>query len=153
MHFLQAINSDISVLIVCNKTGGTIKGDIKKRSNQVTTAHEYSSSSFLSLYLHLHWQHQALELLGMSVNTSMSFRADISETYFNKEPLYRLKASTLHPWRTPHYSTLSTPHYSTLSTPHYSTLSTPHYRTLSTPHYSTLSTPQNEAAFLIKHLN
>ena len=28
MHFLQAINSDISVLIVCNKTGGTIKGDI-----------------------------------------------------------------------------------------------------------------------------
>ena len=34
MHFLQAINSDISVLIVCNKTGGTIKRDkkeIKKR--------------------------------------------------------------------------------------------------------------------------
>ena len=30
MHFLQAINSDISVLIVCNKTGGTIKGGIKK---------------------------------------------------------------------------------------------------------------------------
>ena len=30
MHFLQTINSDISVLIVCNKTGGTIKGDIKK---------------------------------------------------------------------------------------------------------------------------
>ena len=30
MHFLQAINSDIGVLIVCNKTGGTIKGDIKK---------------------------------------------------------------------------------------------------------------------------
>ena len=30
MHFLQAINSDISVLIVCNKTGGTIKGDKKK---------------------------------------------------------------------------------------------------------------------------
>ena len=29
MHFLQAINSDISVLTVCNKTGGTIKGDIK----------------------------------------------------------------------------------------------------------------------------
>ena len=28
MHFLQAISSDISVLIVCNKTGGTIKGDI-----------------------------------------------------------------------------------------------------------------------------
>ena len=31
MHFLQAINSDISVLIVCNKIGGTIKGDIKKK--------------------------------------------------------------------------------------------------------------------------
>ena len=30
MHFLQAINSDISVLIVCNKTGGTIKGDKQK---------------------------------------------------------------------------------------------------------------------------
>ena len=30
MHFLQAINSELSVLIVCNKTGGTIKGDIKK---------------------------------------------------------------------------------------------------------------------------
>jgi len=29
MHSLQAINSDLSVLIVCNKTGGTIKGDIK----------------------------------------------------------------------------------------------------------------------------
>ena len=29
MHFLQAINSDLSVLIVCNKTCGTIKGDIK----------------------------------------------------------------------------------------------------------------------------
>jgi len=25
----KPINSDISVLIVCNKTGGTIKGDIK----------------------------------------------------------------------------------------------------------------------------
>ena len=30
MHFLQAINSDVSALTVCNKTGGTIKGDIKK---------------------------------------------------------------------------------------------------------------------------
>jgi len=30
LHFLQAINSDLSVLIVCNETGGTIKGDIKK---------------------------------------------------------------------------------------------------------------------------
>ena len=33
MHFLQAINSEISVLIVCNKTGGTTKGDIKKKKN------------------------------------------------------------------------------------------------------------------------
>ena len=32
MHFLQAINSDLSVLRFCNKTGGTIKGDIKKNS-------------------------------------------------------------------------------------------------------------------------
>ena len=32
MRFLQAINSDLSVLIVCNKTGGTIKGDIKKKN-------------------------------------------------------------------------------------------------------------------------
>ena len=32
MHFLQAINSELSVLIVCNKTGGTIKGDIKNES-------------------------------------------------------------------------------------------------------------------------
>jgi len=29
MHFLQVINSDQSVLTVCNKTGGTIKGDKK----------------------------------------------------------------------------------------------------------------------------
>ena len=38
MHFLQAINSDISVLIVCNKTGGTIKGDIKKKNYKVIRA-------------------------------------------------------------------------------------------------------------------
>jgi len=31
MRFLEAVNSDISVLIVCNKTGGTIKGDIIKK--------------------------------------------------------------------------------------------------------------------------
>ena len=36
MHFLQAINSDISVLIVCNKNGDTIKGDIKKNRNLST---------------------------------------------------------------------------------------------------------------------
>ena len=35
MHFLQAINSDISVLIVCNKPGGTIKGDLKKKNSIV----------------------------------------------------------------------------------------------------------------------
>ena len=34
MHFLQAINSDLSVLIDCNKTGGTIKGDIKKKKRE-----------------------------------------------------------------------------------------------------------------------
>ena len=43
MHFLQAINSDISVLIVCNKTGGTIKGDIKK---EMCTAGSDRSQSF-----------------------------------------------------------------------------------------------------------
>jgi hypothetical protein len=32
MNFLQAIKSDISVRIVCNKTGGTINRDIKKIS-------------------------------------------------------------------------------------------------------------------------
>ena len=32
MHFLQAINSDISVLIVCNKTGGKIKRRYKKKN-------------------------------------------------------------------------------------------------------------------------
>jgi len=31
MHFLQAINCNLSVFIVCNKTGGTIKGDLKKK--------------------------------------------------------------------------------------------------------------------------
>jgi len=36
MHFLQTINSDISVLIACNKTGGTIKGDKKN--------HQYNNS-------------------------------------------------------------------------------------------------------------
>ena len=32
MHFLQAINSDINVLIVCKKSGGSIKGDLKKKN-------------------------------------------------------------------------------------------------------------------------
>ena len=35
MHFLQAINSDLSVFIVCNKTGGTIKGDIKNYNDEL----------------------------------------------------------------------------------------------------------------------
>ena len=35
MHFLLAINSDISVLIVCNTTGGTMKGDIKKKNQRI----------------------------------------------------------------------------------------------------------------------
>ena len=29
-YYIIIINSDISVLIVCNKTGGTIKGDKEK---------------------------------------------------------------------------------------------------------------------------
>jgi len=37
MHFLQAINSDLSVLTVCNKTGGTIKGDKKNLYKAFTT--------------------------------------------------------------------------------------------------------------------
>ena len=35
MHFLQAINSDISVLIVCNMTGGTIKRIYKKNKGLI----------------------------------------------------------------------------------------------------------------------
>jgi len=35
MHFLQAINSDINVLIVCKKSGGSIKGDLKKKIGTV----------------------------------------------------------------------------------------------------------------------
>jgi len=35
MHFLQAINNDVSVLIVCNKTGGTLKGVIKKPTSSL----------------------------------------------------------------------------------------------------------------------
>ena len=34
---ISQINRDISVLIVCNKTGGTIKADIKKKKNRVST--------------------------------------------------------------------------------------------------------------------
>jgi len=38
MHFLQVINSDLSLLIVCNKTGGTKKGDIKKnKTNYISS--------------------------------------------------------------------------------------------------------------------
>ena len=48
MRFLQAINSDISVLRVCNKTGGTIKGDIKKNFRE-TTGEEFFSLLALQL--------------------------------------------------------------------------------------------------------
>jgi len=41
MRFLQAINSDVSVLIVCNKTGGTIK----RRYEQIICK-ENSSKTF-----------------------------------------------------------------------------------------------------------
>jgi len=49
MHFLQAINSDIRVLIVCNKSGGTIKGDIKKKKilrQALTVVNETELSTF-----------------------------------------------------------------------------------------------------------
>jgi len=48
MHFLQAINSDISVLIVCNKTGGTIRGDIKKYC--ITGIHKLIIKTFLEYW-------------------------------------------------------------------------------------------------------
>ena len=38
--------SDISVLIVCNKTGGTIKGDIKKKSLIMTNKHVVIIASY-----------------------------------------------------------------------------------------------------------
>jgi hypothetical protein len=47
MHFLQAINSDLTVLIVCNKTGGTIKGDIKKIRDDTFS----KKSKHISVYL------------------------------------------------------------------------------------------------------
>ena len=49
MHFLQAINSDISVLIVCNKTGGTIKGDIKKRKKNMWSSFEMNFSQCINM--------------------------------------------------------------------------------------------------------
>ena len=58
MHFLQAINSDISVHIVCNKTGGTIKGDIKKKyllqfkvQENETSVNEQPSVSYVTVEL------------------------------------------------------------------------------------------------------
>ena len=47
MHFLQAINSDLSVLIVYNKTGGSIKGDIIKKF-----PHIYKNLSIISICPH-----------------------------------------------------------------------------------------------------
>ena len=41
MHFLQAINSDLSALIACNKTGGTIKGDIKTIKPVIRNVHNH----------------------------------------------------------------------------------------------------------------
>ena len=56
MHFLQAINSDISVLIVCNKTGGTIKGDIKKTvGGNIASAGRLVSKPNLTISI-IHWQ-------------------------------------------------------------------------------------------------
>jgi len=45
MHFLQAIKSDISVLIVCNKTGGTIQGDIKKTVGYYTETIKFKNTN------------------------------------------------------------------------------------------------------------
>ena len=59
MHFVQAINSDISVLTVCNKTGGTIKGDIKKNVSASNIVYNYNSfgSIFVSIYMDIiHWR-------------------------------------------------------------------------------------------------
>jgi hypothetical protein len=53
MHFLQAINSDISVLIVCNKTGGTIKGDIKKKL--LFTHHSHFRGIYLRHSMFVEW--------------------------------------------------------------------------------------------------
>ena len=51
MHFLQAINSDLNVLIGCNKTGGTIKGDItKKLDNDVNNQKYATTFSFINLF-------------------------------------------------------------------------------------------------------
>ena len=51
MHFLQAINSYLSVLIVCNKTGGTIKGDIKKKNwNKKDLPEEWKESIVVTTY-------------------------------------------------------------------------------------------------------
>ena len=52
MHFLQAINSDLSVLIVCNKTGGTIKRRYKKYIQSVTggTDPTWRGCSYVKLY-------------------------------------------------------------------------------------------------------
>ena len=57
MHFLQAINSDISVLIVCNKTRGTIKGDKKIHPTEILLhfVHLFNGlkcKQFMHLHLH-----------------------------------------------------------------------------------------------------
>ena len=48
MNFLQAINSDTRVLIVCNKTGGTIEGEIKKIKNYDNLTDLYSRIDHIS---------------------------------------------------------------------------------------------------------
>ena len=68
MHFLQAINSDLSVLRVCNKTGGTIKGDIKKIHSFKVTLEAYKSVHNL---LHLTPVHSVIThtILSSSLHT------------------------------------------------------------------------------------
>ena len=67
MHFLQAINSDISVLIVCNKTGGTIKGDIKKKTMRMparTTLLFVLACYFCFAFLFVTGQHNVASSVG-----------------------------------------------------------------------------------------
>ena len=50
MHFLQAINSDIPVFTVCNKTGGTINADIKNCTSYFSSKIFRVSTAKLSLW-------------------------------------------------------------------------------------------------------
>ena len=51
MHFPQAINSDLSVLIVCSKTGGKIKKEIYKKNMFTFTTGSFEFSYFSDIYI------------------------------------------------------------------------------------------------------